>query len=283
MFSLNRTHLRMVLTGLILTLSFAHSVNAIVTPLSPGPGDSFNQGSTCTTTWAGDSGSNWGDMTIELMSGSNFQMVHVKTVGTSLDGNKDGRLDFECPEVDPYAAIYFFQFSSPSTRDLTWTTRFTIADRDGRSVAPGETTQPDGALIPWGVGSVLDVAIGAGSGSIAITSIPPVTDAAPTSTSTLDNISTTGSTTDGTTTSTSQAGQTSPTSGAVSSTVSHTGPAPPASSPTSTPGSSSSGSNGSSTHGNSSNSDSENTGSGRKQCRRKVSKRGHPGRSSLGQ
>ncbi|KAF9259777.1 hypothetical protein L218DRAFT_820075, partial [Marasmius fiardii PR-910] len=125
-----------------------------VTPLSPGPGDSFNQGSMCTTTWAADSEGKWGDMTIELMTGNNFQMVHLKTVGTHLDGNTDGRLDFECPEVDPYSAIYFFQYSSPSSIDLTWTTRFTIADKNGNSVAPPETTQPDGASIPWGTGKI---------------------------------------------------------------------------------------------------------------------------------
>ncbi|KAL0579639.1 hypothetical protein V5O48_002335, partial [Marasmius crinis-equi] len=64
----------------------------------------------------------------------------------------DGTYDFECPAVDPYSAIYFFQYTAEGASGTQWTTRFTIADKDGKSVPPANSTQPDGAAIPWGVG-----------------------------------------------------------------------------------------------------------------------------------
>ena len=54
-------------------------VRADVSPLEPAPGDSFDEGSTCKTTWAGDSNSTtiWKNMAIELMTGSNADMIHL--------------------------------------------------------------------------------------------------------------------------------------------------------------------------------------------------------------
>lgn len=45
----------------------------------PGPGEAFNEGSTCRIGWVGDdSGSTtWKTMTIELMTGSNLAMVSL--------------------------------------------------------------------------------------------------------------------------------------------------------------------------------------------------------------
>ncbi|KAL0573624.1 hypothetical protein V5O48_008336 [Marasmius crinis-equi] len=130
-------------------------VNAEATPTEPGPGSVFNQGSTCRTSWEGDKDGKWAGMSIQLMTGDNQHMVHLTTVGENLDGNKDGKIEFECPEVDPYSAIYFFQYSAPE-QPLTWATRFAIADKTGKTVAPAEDTQPDGAKIPWGTGKLVD-------------------------------------------------------------------------------------------------------------------------------
>ncbi|KAK7440406.1 hypothetical protein VKT23_017044 [Stygiomarasmius scandens] len=133
-------------------------VSAIVTPSSPGPGDVFKAGSDCKLTWKADSQSTsqWKDMAIELMTGDNFHMVHITTVTTGQDGTADGQFTFTCPEVTPNSAIYFYQFSSPSTSDLTWTTRFTIAGADGSTSEPSNSTQPDGSAIPWGTGALVD-------------------------------------------------------------------------------------------------------------------------------
>ncbi|KAJ8076089.1 hypothetical protein PM082_022074 [Marasmius tenuissimus] len=139
----------------LLLSGLALSVNAQATPTEPGPGSVFNQGSTCRTSWDGDKDGKWTGMSIQLMTGDNQHMIHLTTVGENLDGNKDGRLEFACPEVDPYSAVYFFQYSAPG-QPLTWATRFTIADKDGKSTPPPESTQPDGAKIPWGVGKLVD-------------------------------------------------------------------------------------------------------------------------------
>ncbi|KAF4618497.1 hypothetical protein D9613_010031 [Agrocybe pediades] len=137
-------------------------VSAEVVPSAPGPGDVFKVGETCSTVWTGDSVSttNWKDMSIELMTGSNLAMVHLTTIKSGLDGTVDGKFEFDCPEVTPFSAIYFYQFSSTHVSNVTWTTRFTIASASGETVPPPNATQPgaDGTSenIPWGIGALAD-------------------------------------------------------------------------------------------------------------------------------
>ncbi|KAL0576953.1 hypothetical protein V5O48_005024 [Marasmius crinis-equi] len=140
----------------ILTTLTALAVRADVTPNEPGPGSVFRQGQKCRTAWTGDKDGNWGDMAIELMTGDNLHMIHLTTVATGLDGNKDGKFEFDCPEVDPFSAIYFFQYSAPKATGFQWATRFAIADPSGKTVPPAQDTQPDGQKIPWGVGKLVD-------------------------------------------------------------------------------------------------------------------------------
>ncbi|KAG7100244.1 hypothetical protein E1B28_002018 [Marasmius oreades] len=137
-------------------LAFSPLVRTQATPTEPGPGTVFRQGQTCRTVWTGDKDGKWGNMAVELMTGSDLQMVHLTTVGEGLDGNKDGKLEFDCPEVNPYSAIYFLQFSAPEGSGFQWATRFTIADKDGNSVPPPEDTQPNGKKIGWGNGKLVD-------------------------------------------------------------------------------------------------------------------------------
>ncbi|KAF9038684.1 hypothetical protein BJ165DRAFT_1308896, partial [Panaeolus papilionaceus] len=130
---------------------------ADVTPSEPGPGDVFRAGQTCPIVWLGDTNSttDWKDMAIELMTGDNFGMIHITTVATGQDGTVDGRFEWNCPEVNPYSAIYFYQFSSPHTAVKTWVTRFTIASPTGQTTPPANATQPgSNDPIPWGVGAL---------------------------------------------------------------------------------------------------------------------------------
>jgi len=82
-------------------------------------------------------------------------------VATGLDGTKDGVFQFTCPEVDPYSAIYFYQFTAPNAEEKTWATRFTILSPTGESVPPPNARQPgtNGAAIPWGVGKLVDASL----------------------------------------------------------------------------------------------------------------------------
>lgn len=59
-------------------------------------------------------------------------------------------------QVSPNSAIYFYEFSSNSSTQKYWTTRFTITDKNGNSTPPTETTQPNGDKIPWGTGTITD-------------------------------------------------------------------------------------------------------------------------------
>jgi len=146
------------LIAALIALGSSLTVLADVTPSEPSPGSVFRAGQTCRLTWQGDTDSTtvWKDMAIELMSGSNLDMVHVTTVTTNQDGTKDGSFEYTCPEVTPYSAIYFYQFSSSHTANKTWTTRFTIESADGSSTPPANAKQPSGEAIPWGVGKLVD-------------------------------------------------------------------------------------------------------------------------------
>ncbi|KAJ6605800.1 hypothetical protein B0H10DRAFT_2161982 [Mycena sp. CBHHK59/15] len=144
----------------VLASSSALLSHAIVTPNEPGPGDVFNQGTTCHIGWAGDSGSGsttaWKNMAIELMTGPNEAMVHITTVATGQDGTVAGTFDYTCPEVTPNSPIYFYQFTSGGTSNFTWTGRFTIAAADGSSTPATETEQSNGQTVSYGTGALVD-------------------------------------------------------------------------------------------------------------------------------
>lgn len=146
-------------TTLVAAVALAGVAYADVTPSEPGPGSSYTAGGDCTITWEGDKESTtaWKDMSIQLMTGSNLQMVHITTVATGQDGTVDGRFSYKCPEVNPYSAIYFYQFTAAGTTTKTWATRFTITAPDGSTTPPSNPTQPgNNQPIPWGTGALAD-------------------------------------------------------------------------------------------------------------------------------
>ncbi|KAI0763267.1 hypothetical protein BC629DRAFT_1294137 [Irpex lacteus] len=134
------------------------AVYAEFTPTAPGPGQTFTAGSNCTIIWDVDESGSWRNVTIDLMSGSNTNMSLVTNVITGLDGTNSSLTPFNwtCPEVDPYSAIYFYQFTNDGQpSDAKWTTRFTIASQNNETVLPPNATQPNGDSIPWGMGHLL--------------------------------------------------------------------------------------------------------------------------------
>ncbi|KAG6888340.1 hypothetical protein C0995_009087 [Termitomyces sp. Mi166 len=135
------------------------SVHADVFPNFPA-GDVQTTGKTCHITWKGDKDSKtaWKDMSIELMTGDNFDMFEL-AVATGLDGTVDGSFDWTCPEVTPNAAIYFYQFRSPHTSTYEWTTRFAIVSSSGQIMEPPNSTQKDHQPIPWGTGALVHSSI----------------------------------------------------------------------------------------------------------------------------
>ncbi|GJE87548.1 GPI anchored serine-threonine rich family protein [Phanerochaete sordida] len=139
----------------LLPLALIAVALADLTPTAPGPGQSFNAGSNCTINWDVDSTGTWNNVTINLMSGSNTNMSLVTNVVSGLDGT-DATLvpmNWTCPDVDPYAPIYFYQFSD-GLGNTTWTTRFTIASSSGEHFPPENAAQPNGDPIPWGTGTL---------------------------------------------------------------------------------------------------------------------------------
>jgi len=142
----------------LFALAVPFLVRADVKPTVPGPGAIYNAGSACIVAWNGDTDSPtlWKNMTIQLNTGSNLDMQFVTMVAINLDGTVDGQHTFPCPQVTPPAAIYFYQFSSSSTTDECWTTRFAIASSSGQTTPPTNKTQPDGSNIPWGTGMLVN-------------------------------------------------------------------------------------------------------------------------------
>lgn len=148
-------------------------VNADPTPDIPGPGDTYRQGGDCVIEWGTDTTGKWTDMKIELKTGNNWEMVPLKVI-TTIDATKETRFVYPCPEVSPNSAIYFYEFTSSSSTEKYWTTRFTITDEDGNSTPPIETTQPNGDKIPWGTGTLVsDSNSPPGSSPSDLSSLPP--------------------------------------------------------------------------------------------------------------
>ncbi|KAF8075242.1 hypothetical protein FPV67DRAFT_1777928 [Lyophyllum atratum] len=146
------------LTALLASASLL-VVRADVGPTVPGPGTIYKEGKKCHIEWTGDAGSKtaWKNMAIELMTGDNFNMKHLTTVATGLDGTVAGTFDHPCPAVNPNSAIYFYQFSAPGATTKQWATRFAIASPSGATTPPPNALQPTtNAPIPWGVGALAD-------------------------------------------------------------------------------------------------------------------------------
>ncbi|PWN33388.1 uncharacterized protein FA14DRAFT_116132, partial [Meira miltonrushii] len=125
-----------------------------VTPSAPGPGSVFKAGGQCPMEWGVGTASRWTSMTIDLMTGDNQSMVKVTNVATNIDGTTQSSHTWTCPEVDPNAPVYFYQFTDKNGANPAWTTRFTIASDSGAVVAAPNPTQPDGSAIPWGIGKL---------------------------------------------------------------------------------------------------------------------------------
>jgi hypothetical protein len=66
----------------LLALAAPFVARADVTPTEPAPGDVFTAGQTCHVAWNGDTSSPtmWKGMAIELMSGNNFDMIHITSM-----------------------------------------------------------------------------------------------------------------------------------------------------------------------------------------------------------
>jgi len=139
------------------SLSLLGLSQAQVTPTGPSPGQNFVEGQGCLINWTPDTTGTWKTTYVELMTGDNFNMVHLTTV-TSFDGTDTTKTSFTypCPKVSPHSPIYFYQFTSTGTNSPQWTGRFSISDATGAVTPPLNATQPNGAAIPWGTGALAD-------------------------------------------------------------------------------------------------------------------------------
>jgi len=143
----------------LVALVAASSVFAAPDPTTPGPTDSYTAGGVCTIAWDADVATTkaWTTMDIQLMTGINSQMTAMRTIATAIDATTQTTFNWTCPEVDPPAPIYFYQFSSSvAPTDLVWVTRFLIKETDGSSVA-APLTDPNG--VAYGIGTFVDTTL----------------------------------------------------------------------------------------------------------------------------
>ncbi|KAF9652249.1 hypothetical protein BDM02DRAFT_3258688 [Thelephora ganbajun] len=139
-------------------LVLSRLVLGAVTPTAPGPGEVLAAGSKCSISWTPDESGKWKTFSIDLMSGSNSNMTLVTNVAEDLDGTDSSLSPYTwtCPEVDPYSAIYFYQFNAAVDKSSpAWTTRFTITSSAGETTVPPHSKQPNGDDVPWGIGVML--------------------------------------------------------------------------------------------------------------------------------
>lgn len=149
----------MLALGLVLAAGAVAGVVGAPNPTEPSGASVFNVGGDCAIKWDTDSTGSWKKMNIQLMTGDNWNMIHITTVGQDIDATDATKntYSYTCPDVTPNSAIYFYQFSDPSDpKNVLWTTRWTLASADGKTTTPTETTQPNGDKIPWGKGALVD-------------------------------------------------------------------------------------------------------------------------------
>lgn len=166
-----------ILTALLAAASIT-SVQADPTPIAPGPGDVFIEGQSCSIAWSVDPTGAWTTMNIHLMTGDNYNMVQLAAIAT-VDGTDPTKTtySYSCPKVSPHAPIYFYEFSSPASANSTWTTRFTITNSTSDIVPAPQSTQPGGADIPWGTGTIVGTPAST-SGSISSSTVSTAVSAA---------------------------------------------------------------------------------------------------------
>ncbi|GAA5897726.1 hypothetical protein JCM8208_000242 [Rhodotorula glutinis] len=134
---------------------------AAVQPTWPGgKGLVFRAGDECSFRYKVDTTGTWTSMAVDLMSGSNYEMVDVVRLVSGLDGTVGGEdgaaeFNFTCPEVDPPAPIYFIE-ATQDDKDPVWTNRFALAAPNGTVVPAHHNEQPDDESIPWGVGALVN-------------------------------------------------------------------------------------------------------------------------------
>ncbi|CEL56379.1 hypothetical protein RSOLAG1IB_07765 [Rhizoctonia solani AG-1 IB] len=149
----------MLALGFAVVAGAVAGVVAAPNPTEPSGASVFNIGSQCTIKWDVDATGSWKDMSIQLMTGDNWNMIPITTIAQGIDATDATKntYSYTCPEVTPTSTIYFYQFSSPSDpKNLLWTTRWTLASADGQTTPPTESTQPNGDKIPWGKGALVD-------------------------------------------------------------------------------------------------------------------------------
>ncbi|CAE6452158.1 unnamed protein product [Rhizoctonia solani] len=149
----------MLALGLAIAAGAVAGVVAAPNPTEPSGSSVFNVGQQCTIKWDADSTGSWKNMNVQLMTGDNWNMIHITTVAQNIDATDATKntYSYTCPEVTPTSAIYFYQFSDASDpKNLLWTTRWTLASADGTTTPPSESTQPNGDKIPWGKGALVD-------------------------------------------------------------------------------------------------------------------------------
>lgn len=144
---------------LIVLAAMASSSLAIFTPTEPDSTSVFREGQDCTIKWVPDTTGTWTKTNIELKTGDNFNMIHVKDIAV-VNGSdpQTTSYTYPCYSVTPNSAIYFYQFTSADAPgNTTWTTRFTIAGPNGETTPPTNATQPGtNDPIPWGTGQLED-------------------------------------------------------------------------------------------------------------------------------
>ncbi|KAJ2962780.1 hypothetical protein NQZ79_g2085 [Umbelopsis isabellina] len=150
----------------------ARLISANVLPSEPSPGTIWEPGTEQDIVWTVDNlppitGSEWSSFTIDFMTGDNQNQVKLATVAKGVDASTTTTYKWKVPSVDIPAPIYFFMFTTNSGKHQEWTTRFAIADKNGKTVSAPHKDQAefendvrtDGSeRIPWGIGKIIGAA-----------------------------------------------------------------------------------------------------------------------------
>ncbi|KAH7101063.1 hypothetical protein BKA62DRAFT_657890 [Auriculariales sp. MPI-PUGE-AT-0066] len=152
----------MMLSVALVALSLVASTIAGAVPSEPAPGTEFLIGQDCTVKWLASTDGTGKTTYVQLMSGSNEQMIPVTTV-TQFDATDatTTQYTYKCPDVTLHSNVYFYQFTSTESKAnpdlIQWTGRFTISNGTV-DPAPNQDILPSGIDASWGNAALVNQA-----------------------------------------------------------------------------------------------------------------------------
>ncbi|KAG0205365.1 hypothetical protein BGX28_003030 [Mortierella sp. GBA30] len=155
--------------------AIASAATAFVNPTDPWSTSVWKPNTQVNITWTDDGKAptlkTSPKVNIYFMTGSDLVQTQLAVIAENYDAFANSHILYNVPVVDPPGQIYFLKFTSATSADMAFTTRFTVTDvnnNPGTLKPTGDATHPN----PGGNGTIVAPGTGAGAGATSTTATP---------------------------------------------------------------------------------------------------------------